>query len=155
MIPQCTRTCEHGTLSTIFFPQVQRLLVNHGHGGHGIGVVASSPNGVPRPSFTDVMGWPSLGPSPSSAVSAPATITVSWHAWGTCGCPQGGSGRAQGYAQVRRVPQAMGGSRTVRSHGHASCSERNRRDVSHKQREITLDQTSSKIACKHTPHDPG
>lgn len=147
MIPQCTRTCEHGTLSTIFFPQVQRLLVNHGHGGHGIGVVASSPNGVPRPSFT--------GPSPSSAVSAPATITASWHAWGTCGCPQGGSGRAQGYAQVRRVPQAMGGSRTVRSHGHASCSERNRRDVSHKQREITLDQTSSKIACKHTPHDPG
>ena len=41
-------------------------------------------------------------------------VGSSWHRCDIFGCPQGGGGRGQGYTHAIRVPQGVGGSRTVR-----------------------------------------
>ena len=52
VVPHETFSCEHLTLSTIFFPQAHCLLVRYGHGGQRVG---SSWHAC------DAFGWPHSG----------------------------------------------------------------------------------------------
>jgi hypothetical protein len=49
----------------------------------------------------------------------------SWHLCAIFGCPHGGGWRAQGYVQLIRVPQGIGGSRTVRPQWQIIYMQRN------------------------------